>query len=354
MASKSSPSGKRRRPGQRTEKERRSSQEPAGAARGRVAGQGGGPNERRPRQPGGKPPGIAAGLRHENSSAGGSAAGAPPSEALPAGTAVIYGRNPLREALRGRRRVHTVWLGPGSPDQGLVQLIAGWADEAGKPVTDVRHTTAAQLLALAGSPDHQGVVAAVDAYQYAEPEAILKDSTLLVALDEVQDPHNLGAIIRTAEGAGAGVIIPRHRAAEVTAAVVKASAGATEHIAVAQVRNLADFLRAAKEAGFWVYGAAAGATSEYNAQDYRYPTVFVVGSEGQGLGRRVESLCDVLVGLPLVGKVDSLNVSVSAGILLYEAVRQRRALVRYAPADVATPRGPAMPGASGVAAEETP
>jgi 23S rRNA (guanosine2251-2'-O)-methyltransferase len=178
---------------------------------------------------------------------------------------------------------------------------------------------------MAGSPDHQGIVASVDPYLYVEPDAMLQTFTLLVALDEVQDPHNLGAIIRTAEGAGAGIVIPRHRAAEVTAAVVKASAGATEHAAIAQVRNLADFLASAKEGGFWVYGAAAGAGTSYTAQDYRYPTCFVVGSEGPGLGRRVESLCDVMVSLPLQGVVDSLNVSVSTGILLYEAVRQRAA-----------------------------
>jgi 23S rRNA (guanosine2251-2'-O)-methyltransferase len=141
----------------------------------------------------------------------------------------------------------------------------------------------------------------------------------------VQDPHNLGAVIRTAEGAGAGVIIPRHRAVEVTPAVVKASAGATEHAAVAQVRNMADFLEEAKKAGFWVYGTAAGATGDYTEQDYSYPTVFVLGSEGEGVGHRVESLCDVVVALPLVGRVESLNVSVSAGILLYEALRQRAA-----------------------------
>jgi 23S rRNA (guanosine2251-2'-O)-methyltransferase len=178
---------------------------------------------------------------------------------------------------------------------------------------------------MAGSPDHQGIVAAVDPYPYVEPDVVLKSFTLLVALDEVQDPHNLGAIIRTAEGAGAAVVVPRHRAAEVTAAVVKASAGATEHASIAQVRNLADFLATAKGAGFWVYGAAADAAAGYTGQDYRYPTCFVAGSESQGLGRRVKSLCDVVVSLPLFGKVDSLNVSVSAGILLYEAVRQRTA-----------------------------
>ena len=228
--------------------------------------------------------------------------------------------------------MHTVWLTPGAPGEDLGAALIDWAAQAGKPTPEIRHATSAQLIAMAGSPDHQSMVAAVDPYEYLEPETLLQRFTLLVALDEVQDPHNLGAIIRTAEGAGAGVVIPRHRAAEVTSAVVKASAGATEHAGIAQVRNLADFLAAAKKAGYWVYGAAAGATSEYTAQDYRYPTCFVVGSEGQGLGRRVESLCDVIVSLPLRGQVDSLNVSVSTGILLYEAVRQRQAAAATAAA----------------------
>jgi 23S rRNA (guanosine2251-2'-O)-methyltransferase len=156
-----------------------------------------------------------------------------------------------------------------------------------------------------------------------EPEELLQSRTLLVALDEVQDPHNLGAVIRTAVAAGAGVIIPRHRAVDITGAVVKASAGTTERAAVAQVRNLADFLARAKEKGFWVYGASGRAGQVYTEEDYSYPTCFVMGSEGEGLGRRVESMCDCMVKIPLSSAVESLNVSVSAGILLYEACRQR-------------------------------
>jgi 23S rRNA (guanosine2251-2'-O)-methyltransferase len=152
---------------------------------------------------------------------------------------------------------------------------------------------------------------------------VLGSYSLLVALDRIQDPHNLGAIIRTAEGAGAAVVIPRHRSAEITAAVVKASAGATEHVRVARVRNLADALAEIRDAGFWIYGAAAEAAAPYDLQDYSGASCFVVGSEGEGLGRRVASVCDVMVTLPMVGHVDSLNVSVSAGVLLYEAVRQR-------------------------------
>jgi 23S rRNA (guanosine2251-2'-O)-methyltransferase len=236
-----------------------------------------------------------------------------------------------------------VWLAPAGAGEELEQMLLDWAAEMPGPRPDVRHASPAQLTSMSGSPDHQGMVAAVDPYSYTELEDMLHAFTLLVALDEVQDPHNLGAIIRTAEGAGAGVVIPRHRAAEVTGAVVKASAGATEHARIAQVRNLADFLVAAKEAGFWVYGTAAGADSPYTAQDYRYPTCFVVGSEGQGLGRRVESLCDVMVSLPLQGTVDSLNVSVSTGILLYEALRQRAAAGAAEASPQAGPAGPSAP-----------
>jgi 23S rRNA (guanosine2251-2'-O)-methyltransferase len=253
--------------------------------------------------------------------------------------ALIYGRNPVREALRGRRRVHIVWLSTGQPLDDLERCLEEWLAEGPGPRPEVRRASSAQLTSVAGSPDHQGIVAGVDPYPYVEPERLLRDFTLLVALHEVQDPHNLGAIIRTAEGAGAGVIITRRRAAEVTAAVVKASAGASEHASVAQVRNLADFLASVKEGGFWVYGAVAGARDLYASQDYRYPTCFVVGSEGQGLGKRVESLCDVLVSLPLRGAVGSLNVSVSTGILLYEAVRQRTA-----EGGDASPEGETRPG----------
>jgi len=205
----------------------------------------------------------------------------------------------------------------------LERVLPGWWTGTGGGAPPVHRVSGAELTERLGTGDHQGIAAEVDPYPYLSAEEILRSHTLLVALDGIQDPQNLGAIVRTAEGAGAGVLIPRHRAAGVTAAVVKASAGATEHAAVAQVRNLSDLLTAAKEAGFWVYGAAAGAGNLYTAQDYRCPTCFVMGSEGEGLGKRVASLCDVMVSLPLAGTVGSLNVSVSAGILLYEAVRQR-------------------------------
>lgn len=218
-----------------------------------------------------------------------------------------------------------ILLASGPVGDELEQALAEWT--AGRPRPAVTRMAAPELAALLKTGDHQGVAAEVGPYPYAEPRALLRSHTLLVALDEVQDPQNLGAVIRTATAAGAGVIIPRHRAAEITAAVVKASAGTTERASVAQVRNLADFLAEAKKAGFWVYGASGRADGGYAAQDYSYPTCFVMGSEGEGLGRRVASMCDAMVRIPLAGGVESLNVSVSAGILLYEAVRQRAAVL---------------------------
>lgn len=244
-------------------------------------------------------------------------------EEVGAGIGLIYGRNPVREALHGRRQIYTVLIASGETGDGLERALGDWCAETGRAVPPVDRISVGELNIRLKTSEHQDMAAVVDSYPYVDPEEILKTRSLLIALDSVQDPHNLGAIIRTAEGAGAGVLIPRHRAAEVTGAVVKASAGATEHASVAMVRNLADFLKEAKQAGFWIYGATAAAEHLYTGQDYRYPTIFVVGSEGAGLGRRVITMCDVMVSLPLLGTMGSLNVGVSAGILLYEAVRQR-------------------------------
>jgi 23S rRNA (guanosine2251-2'-O)-methyltransferase len=213
----------------------------------------------------------------------------------------------------------------GKGGRALEHSLNDWCAAIPRAVPPVRRLSDRELGLLVKTEDHQGIAAQVEPYPYLDLETILDNQDLIVALDQIQDPHNLGAIIRTAEATGAGVLIPRHRAAEVTAAVVKASAGATEHAAVAQVRNLADALAQAKEAGFWIYGGAAEADVLYTAEDYQPPTCFVVGSEGRGLSQRVVAACDVMVGLPLTGRTDSLNVSVSAGVLLYEAVRQRAA-----------------------------
>jgi 23S rRNA (guanosine2251-2'-O)-methyltransferase len=225
---------------------------------------------------------------------------------------VIYGRNPVREALRGRRRVRRVWATRQAASEG-------W-DPA--PVTVV---SAEEVAQRAGAEAHQGVCALVDRYPYADAaELLAAPDPWLVALDEVTDPQNLGAVCRTAEAAGAGgVVIPERRSAEVTPAVCKASAGAVEHLPVARVRNLADFLKDAKGAGCWVYGAAAGARTPYRRPDYTGGVVLVLGAEGRGLRPRVASMCDELVSLPLRGRVASLNVSATAAVLLYEMLQQR-------------------------------
>jgi 23S rRNA (guanosine2251-2'-O)-methyltransferase len=224
---------------------------------------------------------------------------------------IVYGRNPVREALRGRRRVRRVWTAPGE------DLPEG---------VPMERADAAELERLCGSPDHQGVCAEVDPYPYADSDRLLDaEDALVVGLDEVQDPHNLGAVCRVAETAGtAGIVIPERRAAEVTPAVCKASAGAVEHLSVARVRNLADWLGAAKQAGAWVYGADAGADVPYDRPDYSGRVVLVLGSEGRGLRPRVAEACDELIALPVRGKVGSLNVSAAAAALVYGILHFRR------------------------------
>lgn len=212
---------------------------------------------------------------------------------------LIYGKRPVAEAERGRRRVRRVWRAP--------------------------ETSAEELERLCGSPDHQGVVAEVEPYPYADPVGLLRvENTLIVALDQVQDPRNLGAVARSAEAAGAaGLVIPERRAAEVTAVACKASAGAVEHLSIARVRNLSDWLAQAKQAGFWIWGADADADQAPWDADLTGSTILALGGEGKGLRPRVAASCDGLVALPQRGAVDSLNVSAAATALLFEAVRQR-------------------------------
>jgi 23S rRNA (guanosine2251-2'-O)-methyltransferase len=225
---------------------------------------------------------------------------------------VVYGRNAVHEALRGRRRVHTIWATEGA-------LREDWVPDGSE------RARAEAIEARCGSDAHQGICAEVDPYPYAGAKELLAaPEPLLVALDEVTDPQNLGAVCRSAECAGAtGVILPERRSAEVTPAVCKASAGAVEHLPVARVRNLADFLGDAKEAGCWTYGAAAGSPTAYDAPDYTGGVVVVLGAEGRGLRPRVAASCDVLVSLPLRGRIDSLNVSATAAVVLYEILQRR-------------------------------
>ena len=188
-------------------------------------------------------------------------------------------------------------------------------------------SSAEEIETRCGSFEHQGLCAEVDPYPYSQAEALLEpQQALVVCLDEVQDPANLGAVCRTAECAGAsGVVIPERRAAEVTPAVCRASAGAVEHLPVARVRNLADFLEHAKTQGAWCYGAATTSTVPWTRPDYSGRVVLVLGAEGRGLRPRVAAACDELVSLPLLGRVESLNVSAAAAALMYGILRSRGA-----------------------------
>ena len=218
---------------------------------------------------------------------------------MDAGLDLVYGRRPVAEAERGRRRVHRVWRAPETPAEELERLC--------------------------GSPDHQGVVAEVDRYPYADALALLEPADgLLVALDQVQDPRNLGAIARSAEVAGAtGLVVPERRAATVTPAAGKASAGAVEHLSISRARNLADWLAAAKERGWWIWGADAESGVAPWEADLTGPLVLVLGGEGKGLRPRVAAACDGMLAIPQRGRIGSLNVSAAAAALLYEALRQR-------------------------------
>jgi len=228
---------------------------------------------------------------------------------------IVYGRNPVREAIRGPREVSTVWATEHAAREPWLE---------GLPL---RRASSEELERLAGAAEHQGICAEVADYVYAEADALLeRDDAVVVALDQVQDPHNLGAICRVAECAGAaGVVIGERRAAQVTPAVCRASAGAVEHLAVARVRNLADWLATAKESDAWVYGAApAPEAVHYGEPDYSGRVVLVLGAEGRGLRPRVASTCDQLVSIPMRGRIESLNVSAAAAVLMYEILQSSR------------------------------
>jgi 23S rRNA (guanosine2251-2'-O)-methyltransferase len=229
---------------------------------------------------------------------------------------ILYGRNPIREALRGRRArgISEVWA------------TASAAREPWLHRVEVKLCAAEEIERRCGSSAHQGICAEAGGYPYAGPDELLAVADpLIVALDQVQDPQNLGSICRTAECAGAtGVVIPERRSAEVTPAVCKASAGAVEHLRIAKVRNVADFLGIARDAGCWCYGASApAATVPYTTPDYSGGVVLVLGSEGSGLRPRVAAACDQLVSLPLRGRMESLGVAAAAAALLYGILHGR-------------------------------
>ena len=239
---------------------------------------------------------------------------------------IIEGRNAVTEALRAGTNIDKIYIMKGETDAALGH-IASAARQAGIVVADADKR---KLDAMSRTHSHQGVIAVAAVRAYATVEEILQaaedrgESPLVVVCDELSDPHNLGAVIRTAECAGAhGVIIPKRRSAGLTAVVAKTSAGAVSHLPVARVANLPSLLKDLKKRGLWVFGAAAEAKTALYDADLKGPAAIVIGSEGDGMSRLVRETCDVLVSIPMKGKISSLNASAAAAVLLYEAVRQR-------------------------------
>ena len=239
----------------------------------------------------------------------------------------IVGRNPVIEHLQRRTQaVEKIWIAKRNTHSRILQIVT-MAEKAGVPI---EHCTRRELDRLEPSVPHQGVIALVKPTRYNDLSSVLtkiersEHNALLIVLDNIQDPRNLGAILRTAEAVNAdAVIIPKNRAVGITAAVHKASAGASTYVPIVKVTNIAHTIDTLKNSGIWVAGAAEEASCLYTDVDFRVPVCLVLGSEGKGLRRLVKQKCDYLVHLPMLGKIDSLNVSVAAGVLLYEVIRQR-------------------------------
>lgn len=239
---------------------------------------------------------------------------------------IIEGRNAVIEALRAGRPIDKIFIAKGETDKALGH-IAAKARDAGIPVSDADRR---KLDAMSLTHAHQGVIAIAALREYCSVEDILAiaeergEEPFILVCDEISDPHNLGAVIRTAECVGVhGVIIPKRRSAGLTSIVDKTSAGAVEHMAVARVSNLTATLKSLKEKGLWIYGAAAEGTSPLWKTDLKGPSCVVIGSEGEGMSRLVAESCDFLVSIPMRGQVSSLNASAAASVLMYEILRQR-------------------------------
>ena len=238
----------------------------------------------------------------------------------------LEGRNALTEALKSGRTIDKVFIAAGETDRGL-QRLAAQAKEVGAVVVPVDRR---KLDAMSTTHAHQGVITLAAAHEYATLDDILQEASdrgeapLIVICDELTDPHNLGAIMRSAECAGAhGVIIPKRRSVGLTAVVAKSSAGAVEYMKVARVTNINNAIAELKEKGVWVFGTAAEGSIPMYQADLKIPAAIVIGNEGDGMSPLVRKNCDVIVHIPMKGRISSLNASAAASILLYEAVRQR-------------------------------
>lgn len=242
---------------------------------------------------------------------------------------MIAGKHPVLEALRSGREINKIWIADGA-QKTLTQPIVAEAKKSGIVVQFVDKR---KLDSLTPGVTHQGVVAQAAAFAYVEVEEILErakqreEVPFVLLLDEIEDPHNLGSILRTAECTGVhGVIIPKRRSASLTATVLKTSAGAAEHVPVARVTNLAQTIDKLKEAGVWVAGTDLSASQDVYKMKFDMPLAIVIGNESKGMGRLIKEKCDFLVKLPMLGQLNSLNASVAAGVLMYEVVRQRRGI----------------------------
>lgn len=240
----------------------------------------------------------------------------------------IAGRNPVLEALRSDREINKIWIAEGA-QKGPVQQIIKKAKEKNVLVQFVPKQKIDQM----SEENHQGIVASVAAYDYAELDDLFANAEksgeepFFLILDEIEDPHNLGSIMRTADAVGVhGIIIPKRRAVGLTAAVAKASTGAIEYIPVVRVTNLSRTIDELKERGVWIAGTDAKGADDYRQFDGNMPLGLVIGSEGKGIGRLIREKCDFLIQLPMAGRVTSLNASVAAGVLMYEVYRRRHPL----------------------------
>ena len=233
---------------------------------------------------------------------------------------VLVGRNAVTEALKSGRGINKLWIASGDRE-GSVSEIAALAKERG---IVVQYVERAKIEALAGGHRHQGVLAYVAPVPYAELDDILKAAEEKGEAPFLEDPHNLGALLRTADATGVhGILIPKRRSVSLNATVAKTSAGAVEYVPVARIGNIAQTLKKLKEKGFWVAGADMDGEKAYYEADLTGPLVLVVGSEGRGMSRLTKEACDFIVSMPMVGRINSLNASVAGSILMYESMRQR-------------------------------
>lgn len=239
---------------------------------------------------------------------------------------ILAGRNPVMEAMRNRRTIDKILVARGEKEGSIIKIMAT-AKERGIPVIEVEKV---KLESLAQTTSHQGVVAYTTPFQYSEIDDILKtaeergEDPFLLILDGINDPHNFGALIRTAETAGVhGIILPKRNACPMTATVMKSAAGATEYMKIARVTNITDTVKMLKNKNIWVYGADGAANETIYETNLRGPVAIVLGDEGYGISRLVKENCDVLIKIPMKGQISSLNVSVAGALILYETVRQR-------------------------------